>query len=62
MLALDFTLVFNSDEKCIFVAISQHKGTAKHTNRLLLDETKLPDVPQLLMSVKSLGPAEFQLI
>lgn len=62
-LALDlFTLVFNSDEKCIFIAISQHKGIVKHTNRLLLDETNLPDVLQLLMSVRSLRQAKFELI
>lgn len=62
-LALDlFTLVFNSDEKHTFIAMSQHKGTVKHTNRLLLDETKLPDVLQPLMSVRSPGPAKFELI
>lgn len=49
-----FALVFNSDKKCIFVAISQHKGTVKPTNGLLLGETKLPDVVQLLMSVRCL--------
>lgn len=53
-----FTLVFNSDEKRTFIAMSQHKGIVKHTNRLLLDETKLPDVLQPLMSVRSPGTSQ----